>query len=77
MTDNIHTQREWYYISEVEFGFLYPNELRKISVCEIDNPSVYDKSTKLANKNGLYDPLLGVSPNDRDTVCPTCGHVGL
>lgn len=77
MTDTIHTQREWFEISEVEFSFLYPNEIRKLSVCEIDNANVYDKNTKLPNKNGLYDPKLGVSPNDRDAVCQTCGHVGL
>ena len=28
-------------------------------------------------KQGLYDPALGVSPNERDTVCVTCGHVGI
>ena len=28
-------------------------------------------------KGGLYDPSLGVSPNDRDAVCATCGHKGL
>lgn len=50
--------------------------MRRISVCEISNPQVYDTDKK-PNRNSLYDPLLGVSPNDRETTCETCGHVGL
>jgi DNA-directed RNA polymerase I subunit RPA1 len=28
-------------------------------------------------REGLYDPALGVSPNKRDAVCVTCGHLGM
>ena len=76
MTDQIHTEREWYAIVEAQFGFLFPEEIRKISCCEIVNPKVYD-SNKEPNKGGLYDPALGVSPNDRDSICVTCGHAGM
>jgi DNA-directed RNA polymerase I subunit RPA1 len=26
---------------------------------------------------GLYDPSLGVSPNEREVICKTCGHYGI
>jgi DNA-directed RNA polymerase beta' subunit len=76
MQDNIHSMREWYQISEIEFGFIFPDELRRLSVCEIEKSQVYDTDKKPL-KGGLYDPLLGVSPNERDAVCSTCGHKGL
>lgn len=76
MLDNIQAMREWFQIAEIEFGFLHPQEIRRISVCEIEKSQVYDQEKK-PQKGGLYDPLLGVSPNDRDAVCPTCGHKGL
>jgi DNA-directed RNA polymerase I subunit RPA1 len=34
-------------------------------------------SNKLAIKEGLYDPGMGVSPNRRDGVCVSCGQVGM
>ncbi len=74
--DQIHTEREWFEISEAQFGFLYPEEIRKLSCVEIVNAQVYN-SNKLPMKQGLYDPALGVSPNDRDVVCVTCGHEGM
>jgi DNA-directed RNA polymerase beta' subunit len=76
MQDNIQAMREWFQIAEIEFGFLHPEEIRRISVTEIDKYKVYDEEKKPV-KGGLYDPLLGVSPNDRDSICPTCGHKGL
>lgn len=50
-----------------------------MSVKEITNPNVYDKSdkNKMPTTGGLYDPVLGVSPNDKYTICVTCGKVGL
>lgn len=43
MKDNIQAMREWFEIAEIEFGFLHPQEIRRISVAEIDKYKVYDE----------------------------------
>lgn len=43
MQENIQAMREWFQISEIEFGFLHPQEIRRISVAEIDKYQVYDQ----------------------------------
>ena len=68
-------------ISDVEFSFYSPEELRATSVCEVTNPKTFD-ALNAPNAGGLYDPRLG--PTDRGAVCPTCheternchGHLG-
>jgi DNA-directed RNA polymerase beta' subunit len=43
MQDNIQAMREWFAIDSVEFGFLTPAEIRRLSVCEIDKTQIYDQ----------------------------------
>ena len=76
MQESIEAMREWFQIDKVEFGFLKQEEVRRISVCEVDKTQVYDQKREVI-EGGLYDHRMGVSPNDRDAECPTCGHKGL
>ncbi|TIC01852.1 beta and beta-prime subunits of DNA dependent RNA-polymerase [Wallemia mellicola] len=54
----------------VSFGFLTTDEIKKISVKQIVNPSLLD-NTGRPTVGGLYDPALG--PSDRGDICATCG----
>ncbi|KAH8194787.1 hypothetical protein TruAng_011052 [Truncatella angustata] len=57
-------------IDSVDFDFLTPNEIRKISVKRIENPTTFD-SLLNPTPGGLYDPALGAWG---DSFCP--GHAG-
>ncbi|KAH6656194.1 hypothetical protein BKA67DRAFT_507382, partial [Truncatella angustata] len=67
-------------IDSVDFDFLTPNEIRKISVKRIENPTTFD-SLLNPTPGGLYDPALGAWG---DSLCTTCnlngsscpGHAG-
>jgi DNA-directed RNA polymerase II subunit RPB1 len=54
-------------IKAIQFGIYSPDEIVKMSVCEITN----HKNPSLGNPNTLYDIRLG--PLDPSTECPTCG----
>lgn len=62
-------------IKEVQFGVLSPDEIHKLSVCEVT-------SSKLSGPNTVYDDRMG--PMDSKQICPTCkeisrlcpGHIG-
>ncbi|PVU85038.1 hypothetical protein BB559_002114 [Furculomyces boomerangus] len=68
-------------VQQLRLTFYNPDEVRKISVKQITNPTMLDI---LGNptKNGLYDPVLG--PFSRNSLCHTCsldyincpGHFG-
>ena len=76
MSEEIFLHNIWYRISGAEFGFYSSEEVRQSSVKEITNPNAFDVNKQPQN-DGLYDPAMGVSPNDRFAVCVTCGQVGL
>jgi DNA-directed RNA polymerase subunit A' len=58
-------------IKEIEFGFLSPEQIRKMSALEVKNPETYDKDG-YPMESGLMDPHLGViNPGLR---CKTCGQ---
>jgi len=67
-------------ISSIQFGILHPDELKRMSVCEITKPETFDGSRPVIN--GLFDPRMGVI--DRGPLCATCennhalcpGHFG-
>ena len=44
-------------------------EIRKIAVVQVTNPSTYDRG--LPKANGVNDPRMGM--NDKSLQCPTCG----
>ncbi len=51
-------------ISSVSFSFLTSDDIRAISVKQIDNPILLD-NLNLPNIGGLYDPKLGpMTPKD-------------
>lgn len=51
----------------IQFGVFSPEEIRRRSVCEINNPSTQD-----GKLNGLFDPRMGVLENGK--VCRSCGQ---
>jgi len=60
-------------ISQIQFGMLSPDDIRKMSVIRILTPDVYDEDG-YPIENGLMDPRLGVIyPGLR---CRTCGSKG-
>lgn len=54
-------------ISEVKFGLLNPEALKKASVCHVVVPETYEGSEP--KENGLFDPRMGVI--ERGRICPT------
>lgn len=69
-------------VKTVQFGILSPDEIRRMSVCEITTSDLYDASRTKAREGGLSDPRLGTI--DRSQKCLTCqggmaecpGHFG-
>ncbi|KAI8137047.1 hypothetical protein BJV82DRAFT_675210 [Fennellomyces sp. T-0311] len=58
-------------IDSVSFSFYQPNELKKISVKQIVNPTLFD-TLGHPTKGGLYDPALG--PMNKGHICGTCSQ---
>ena len=54
-------------ISEVKFGLLNPEALKKASVCHVTVPETYEGSEP--KENGLFDVKMGVI--ERGRICPT------
>ena len=54
-------------ITEVKFGLLNPEALKKASVCHVTIPETYDGNEP--KENGLFDPRMGVL--ERGRICPT------
>ena len=75
--DNLQYHKK---ISSIQFGILHPDELKRMSVCEVTKPETFDGSRPVIN--GLFDPRMGVI--DRGPLCATCennhalcpGHFG-
>lgn len=63
-------------LDSVIFGYYTPEEVRKMSVKDINNPVAFDQLSR-PKKGGLYDPAMGVSPYDKFSRCITCGQEGL
>lgn len=69
-------------IEEIQFGLLSPEEIKNMSVSQIDHPETLDEQTHQAKRGGLADPRLGTI--DRSQKCATCdenmtdcpGHFG-
>ncbi|KAF9782967.1 hypothetical protein BJ322DRAFT_1008844 [Thelephora terrestris] len=68
-------------VQSVSFSFLTAEDIRRISVRQIVNPTLLDDLNR-PNLGGLYDPALG--PSDRNDLCKSChasydscpGHFG-
>jgi len=56
-----------YDITEVKFGLLNPEALKKASVCHVIVPETYEGSEP--KENGLFDTRMGVI--ERGRICPT------
>jgi DNA-directed RNA polymerase subunit A' len=58
-------------ISEIRFGIISPQEIRRLSVAEIQTADTYDEDGAVI-PSGLMDNRLGVlEPGQR---CRTCGN---
>ncbi|GAB6022197.1 DNA-directed RNA polymerase I subunit RPA1 [Chamberlinius hualienensis] len=57
-------------LSGIQFSAFSPDEIRKLSVLEINNFENFDNLGH-PTVGGLYDPRLG--PNERSQECQTCG----
>ena len=53
-------------VQSISFSFLTTEDIRRISVKQIVNPSLLDDLNR-PNSGGLYDPALG--PSDRNELC--------
>ncbi|KZX16680.1 DNA-directed RNA polymerase subunit A' [Methanobrevibacter filiformis] len=60
-------------ISQINFGLMSPEDIRKISVTKIETPDTYDEDG-YPIENGLMDPHLGVI--DPSLRCRACGAKG-
>ncbi|MDO9044577.1 MAG: DNA-directed RNA polymerase subunit A' [Methanobacteriaceae archaeon] len=60
-------------ISQINFGLMSPEDIRKMSVTKIVTPDTYDEDG-YPIENGLMDPRLGVI--DPSLKCRTCGTKG-
>ncbi|KAK1412905.1 hypothetical protein QVD17_34501 [Tagetes erecta] len=58
-------------VEGVRFSFMTDEEVRKISVLKITNPTLTDHVGRPVD-GGLYDPLLG--PMDDQAPCKSCGQ---
>ncbi|KAI9892951.1 MAG: DNA-directed RNA polymerase II subunit rpb1 [Vezdaea aestivalis] len=69
-------------IQEIQFGLLSPEEIKNMSVCQIEYPETMDEQRLRPRAQGLMDPKLGSI--DRQVRCATCdegmtecpGHFG-
>ena len=69
-------------IQEIQFGLLSPEEIKSMSVAQIEYPETMDESNSRPRHMGLSDPRLGSV--DRAIKCATCdegmsecpGHFG-
>lgn len=60
-------------ISQINFGLMSPEDIRKMSVTKIETPDTYDEDG-YPIENGLMDPHLGVI--DPSLRCRACGAKG-
>ncbi|RJS48637.1 MAG: DNA-directed RNA polymerase subunit A' [Methanobacterium sp.] len=60
-------------ISQINFGLMSPEDIRKMSVTKIVTPDTYDEDG-YPIENGLMDPRLGVI--DPSLKCRSCGSKG-
>ena len=69
-------------IKEIQFGLMSPEEIKNMSVAEIEYPETMDDQNQRPRLKGLADPNLGSI--DRSVKCSTCdenmnecpGHFG-
>ncbi|KAF1809045.1 DNA-directed RNA polymerase [Eremomyces bilateralis CBS 781.70] len=72
------------HLAGVDFSFLAPDEIHKLSVKEIRNPETFD-TLKHPCPGGLHDPSLGTFLDNACTTCKLnkftcpghCGHIDL
>jgi len=80
-----HSSAELRKIVRVQFGILSPEEIKQMSVCEVEFPETYEIGSGTAAKpkiGGLLDPRMGTT--DRAIKCESCsggmtecpGHFG-
>jgi len=69
-------------IKRVQFGILSPEEIKQMSVCQVEYPETYEIGSGKPKASGLLDPRMGTI--DRHMKCESCsgsmsecpGHFG-
>ena len=56
-------------LDSIELQLYTDEEVRRLGVVQVKNPSTYDRGMPKAN--GVSDPRMGVT--DKALQCPTCG----
>ena len=57
-------------VSKITFGVLSADEIKKLAVCEIDNPKLFGGNGKDTGYGTVYDPRLGTIENGvRCEIC--------
>lgn len=59
-------------VKRVQFGVLSPEEMKSLSVVNIDSAEIYEEGTTRPKNGGLADPRLGSI--DRNFKCQTCSE---
>ena len=60
---------ELHKVKSLQLGLLNPDEIRKMSVCKIENEHIYDEKG-IPNFNAINDPRMGTM--DKDMKCYVC-----
>ncbi|KAJ1979758.1 DNA-directed RNA polymerase II core subunit rpo21 [Dimargaris cristalligena] len=59
-------------VNYIQFGILSPDEIKAMSVVQIEHPEIMEEGTQKLKVNGLLDPRLGTI--DRNFKCQTCSE---
>ncbi|CAG8507263.1 425_t:CDS:2 [Diversispora eburnea] len=59
-------------VKYVQFGILSPEEIKQMSIAQIEHPETMDESGHRPKQGGLLDPRMGTI--DRNFKCQTCGE---
>jgi len=77
-----HSSAQKKLVKEIQFGIFSPEEIKNMSVCQIEYAETMDEQRQRPREKGLNDPKLGSI--DRGYRCGTCeenmvdcpGHFG-
>lgn len=56
-------------MKSLQLGLLNADEVRRMSVCKIDNIKIYDENGQ-PNYHGINDPRMGTM--DKEIICRVC-----
>lgn len=60
-------------ISHITFGLMNPSQMQMQSHLNVVDRSLYNPETRVPMNHGVLDRRLGLSTNEKDKLCDTCG----